>query len=60
MTATNDDLLDQLKKISNLLQGMYLDVGISEQIKNSSDVKSTMEATQKVAAPAAVAEKDVK
>ena len=39
MTATNDDLLIELKKITNLLQGLYGGQEQAEIIKNSSNVK---------------------
>lgn len=47
MVATNDDILAQLIKITNLLQGQY---GNSQQyaedIKNSSNVKLSIESVK--------------
>lgn len=42
MTATNDDILMELQKITNLLQGMYGKQDNAIQIKNSSDVMATL------------------
>jgi len=39
MVATNDDLLNELKQIKNLLQGMYVNQDLAENIKNSLDAK---------------------
>ena len=40
MTATNDDILAELKKITNLLQGMYGDAELAETVKESSNVRN--------------------
>ena len=37
------ETLNELKKISNLLQGLYINQEYAEQIKISSDVKTTIE-----------------
>jgi hypothetical protein len=43
MVATNDDICLKLDKIINLLQGMYGNQNVAEQIKLSNDVKATIE-----------------
>lgn len=49
MVATNDDLLAELKKITNLMQGSYYDQETAEAVKLSNDVKKTVKEQQEVA-----------